>query len=216
MAGSEVGLTGTATATITIADKNDHAPEFTHPLVRRVSTFTQHGFRSGLRSHWCLFPIMQNTINFSTNYTDICCEKLEKSTIKRQIRGAHCHYIRQYVFGQIFSFGILLVVLVTGVENVEKMLDLKQWRPSQSLPFSAVAVCFIFYFGSILFFVFFHGVQHLHLKKIPGCFFFLLSQYLSTPKYICGGRWLRGILTLLKCSNTVPPDAAQHVSFERS
>lgn len=34
MAGSEVGLTGTATATITIADKNDHAPEFTHPLVR--------------------------------------------------------------------------------------------------------------------------------------------------------------------------------------
>ncbi|KAM9854303.1 cadherin-13 [Aulostomus maculatus] len=32
MAGSEVGLTGTATATITIADKNDHAPEFTHPL----------------------------------------------------------------------------------------------------------------------------------------------------------------------------------------
>lgn len=125
MAGSEVGLTGTATATITIADKNDHAPEFTHPLVRRVSTLTQHGFRSGLRSHWCLFPIMQNTINFSTNYTDICCEKLEKSTIKRQIRGAYCHYIRQYVFGQIFSFGILLVVLVTGVENVEKMLNLK-------------------------------------------------------------------------------------------
>ncbi|KAM9753123.1 cadherin-13 [Menidia menidia] len=32
MAGSEVGLTGTATATITIADKNDHAPEFTHSL----------------------------------------------------------------------------------------------------------------------------------------------------------------------------------------
>lgn len=32
MAGSEVGLTGTATATITITDKNDHAPEFTHSL----------------------------------------------------------------------------------------------------------------------------------------------------------------------------------------
>lgn len=38
MAGSEVGLTGTATATITIADKNDHAPEFTHPLVRTEIT----------------------------------------------------------------------------------------------------------------------------------------------------------------------------------
>lgn len=33
MAGSEVGLTGTATATITITDRNDHAPEFTHSLV---------------------------------------------------------------------------------------------------------------------------------------------------------------------------------------
>ncbi|KAL4657078.1 cadherin-13 isoform X2 [Arapaima gigas] len=32
MAGSDVGLTGTATATITITDKNDHAPEFTHSL----------------------------------------------------------------------------------------------------------------------------------------------------------------------------------------
>ncbi|XP_041124127.1 cadherin-13-like [Polyodon spathula] len=32
MAGSDVGLTGTATATITITDKNDHAPEFTKPL----------------------------------------------------------------------------------------------------------------------------------------------------------------------------------------
>uniref|UniRef100_A0A672PUU8 Cadherin 13 n=1 Tax=Sinocyclocheilus grahami TaxID=75366 RepID=A0A672PUU8_SINGR len=32
MAGSEVGLTGTATATITITDRNDHAPEFTHSL----------------------------------------------------------------------------------------------------------------------------------------------------------------------------------------
>ncbi|KAM7396369.1 hypothetical protein PAMP_019414 [Pampus punctatissimus] len=32
MAGSEVGLKGTATATITITDKNDHAPEFTYPL----------------------------------------------------------------------------------------------------------------------------------------------------------------------------------------
>lgn len=34
MAGSEVGLTGTTTATITITDRNDHAPEFTHSLVR--------------------------------------------------------------------------------------------------------------------------------------------------------------------------------------
>lgn len=32
MAGSEVGLTGTATATITITDRNDHAPEFRYPL----------------------------------------------------------------------------------------------------------------------------------------------------------------------------------------
>ncbi|XP_061077201.1 cadherin-13-like isoform X2 [Conger conger] len=32
MAGSDVGLTGTATATITIADKNDHAPTFTQLL----------------------------------------------------------------------------------------------------------------------------------------------------------------------------------------
>ncbi|XP_035381647.1 cadherin-13 isoform X1 [Electrophorus electricus] len=32
MAGSEVGLTGTATATITITDRNDHAPEFTHSV----------------------------------------------------------------------------------------------------------------------------------------------------------------------------------------
>lgn len=29
MAGHEVGLTGTTTATIVIDDKNDHAPEFT-------------------------------------------------------------------------------------------------------------------------------------------------------------------------------------------
>ncbi|XP_028814636.1 cadherin-13 isoform X1 [Denticeps clupeoides] len=34
MAGSEVGLTGTATATITITDRNDHAPEFTHSLFK--------------------------------------------------------------------------------------------------------------------------------------------------------------------------------------
>ena len=34
MAGSDVGLKGTATATITITDRNDHAPEFTHSLVR--------------------------------------------------------------------------------------------------------------------------------------------------------------------------------------
>lgn len=39
MAGSEVGLTGTATATITITDKNDHAPEFTHPLVSSIPFF---------------------------------------------------------------------------------------------------------------------------------------------------------------------------------
>lgn len=32
MAGREVGLMGTSTATITITDKNDHSPEFTHPL----------------------------------------------------------------------------------------------------------------------------------------------------------------------------------------
>ncbi|KAM6946121.1 cadherin-13 [Aplochiton taeniatus] len=32
MAGSEVSLEGTATATITITDKNDHAPEFTHKV----------------------------------------------------------------------------------------------------------------------------------------------------------------------------------------
>uniref|UniRef100_A0A8C8J5E8 Cadherin-13 n=1 Tax=Oncorhynchus tshawytscha TaxID=74940 RepID=A0A8C8J5E8_ONCTS len=32
MKGRDVGLTGTATATITITDKNDHAPEFTHSL----------------------------------------------------------------------------------------------------------------------------------------------------------------------------------------
>uniref|UniRef100_A0A3B3RGZ2 Cadherin-13 n=1 Tax=Paramormyrops kingsleyae TaxID=1676925 RepID=A0A3B3RGZ2_9TELE len=32
MAGSNVGLSGTTTATITITDKNDHAPEFTHSL----------------------------------------------------------------------------------------------------------------------------------------------------------------------------------------
>lgn len=74
----------------------------------------------------------------------------------------------------------------------------------------------VFYFGRCFFFVFFfHGVQHLHVKKIAG-FFFFLSQYLSTPNYICGGRWLHGILTLLKSSNTIAPDAAQHVSFERS
>lgn len=76
MAGSEVGLTGTATATITIADKNDHAPEFTHPLVRRAPTFTPCGF--SLRSQ--LYNII---FNFSTNYTDICCKKLEKSTKKK-------------------------------------------------------------------------------------------------------------------------------------
>ncbi|KAL2093099.1 hypothetical protein ACEWY4_010411 [Coilia grayii] len=36
MAGSEVGLPGTATATITITDRNDHAPEFTHSLFQAV------------------------------------------------------------------------------------------------------------------------------------------------------------------------------------
>ncbi|XP_048113752.1 cadherin-13 [Alosa alosa] len=36
MAGSEVGLIGTATATITITDRNDHAPEFTHSLFQAI------------------------------------------------------------------------------------------------------------------------------------------------------------------------------------
>lgn len=36
MAGSEVGLMGTATATITITDRNDHAPEFTHSLFQAI------------------------------------------------------------------------------------------------------------------------------------------------------------------------------------
>lgn len=156
MAGSEVGLTGTATATITIADKNDHAPEFTHPLVRRVSTFTPHGFRSGLRSHWCLFPIMQNRINFNTNYTDICCEKLEKNIIKRQIRGAYCHNIRQYVYGQVFSFGILLVVLVTAVKTgVWKCWENARLETVTSLPKPAL-LCSrsAFYFGRFFFFIF--------------------------------------------------------------
>lgn len=95
MAGSEVGLTGTATATITIADKNDHAPEFTHPLVRRVPTFTPCGFSL----HSQLYNII---FNFSTYYTDIRCKKLEKSTKKRQSTSAFCHSIR-HVFGQIIS-----------------------------------------------------------------------------------------------------------------
>lgn len=34
MGGMDVGLTGTATATILIDDKNDHAPEFTKKEVR--------------------------------------------------------------------------------------------------------------------------------------------------------------------------------------
>lgn len=44
MAGSEVGLTGTATATIAITDRNDHAPEFTHSLVGQPDYFSLASF----------------------------------------------------------------------------------------------------------------------------------------------------------------------------
>jgi cadherin 13 (H-cadherin) len=38
MAGLDVGLTGTATATIVIDDKNDHSPKFTRKEVIPEST----------------------------------------------------------------------------------------------------------------------------------------------------------------------------------
>lgn len=40
MGGMDVGLTGTATATILIDDKNDHAPEFTRKEVRTGHLFS--------------------------------------------------------------------------------------------------------------------------------------------------------------------------------
>lgn len=40
MGGMDVGLTGTATATILIDDKNDHAPEFTKKEVRAAHLFS--------------------------------------------------------------------------------------------------------------------------------------------------------------------------------
>lgn len=72
MAGSEVGLTGTATATITITDRNDHAPEFTHSLVggtffsfflsflKLLFDYTVHDLlhifsRCDPETHWALF-----------------------------------------------------------------------------------------------------------------------------------------------------------------
>ncbi|KAK1784614.1 hypothetical protein P4O66_003268 [Electrophorus voltai] len=55
MAGSEVGLTGTATATITITDRNDHAPEFTHSVAAgwyqcpRTSAILRSGMHAELK-----------------------------------------------------------------------------------------------------------------------------------------------------------------------
>ncbi|CAB1313893.1 unnamed protein product, partial [Coregonus sp. 'balchen'] len=48
MKGRDVGLTGTSTATITITDKNDHAPEFTHSLMQLVTGMTHVQFQANV------------------------------------------------------------------------------------------------------------------------------------------------------------------------